>query len=149
MAELGIGFFGCFFCKLCLFFAFFFVSGSLCVCSGFSCHVCAHNQPSHSWNVVFRVENLQRQLAAMGVQSVCQLPEGWNLTVVIEHRGRRGGAHRRNVADYNVRSSAFGQAFIEAKAPGANGAVPFLIAGSQRRKHNSVFQCHAANLDWF
>ena len=112
-------------------------------------HACLHDQPTDSLHIVFRVEDLQRQPAAMRMQCLCQLLKCRNLAVIVKHRRRRSRTHRRNISDYNIGHAALCKPLVKSKAARSDRTVTLFIPGCKRRKHNPVFQRHISDLNRF
>ena len=113
----------------------------------FRCHLGQTDQAAHLGNVILGVENLQSNLAVVLVQGIGQSPEGRNLAVIAELGGGRCGHNGSYVTQDHKAGAALGQALIEGQTSGADGAVPLLVTGGQRREHDAVFESQIAHLD--
>ena len=139
ITKFCIGLFCYFLCLFCLRLIFFLISGRLCFCCGFPCHLCCHDQLSDAGHIILRMEDLQCKFAAMCVQCICQFFKRWNLAVIIKHWRRRCCADWRHIANNNIGSPALGKTLIKSKAARPYRAVALLIPRCQRRKHDPVF----------
>ncbi len=107
----------------------------------------AHDHAAHAGDVVLGMEELERELGAVLVHRVGKCLEGGDLGVGRELRRRARGHDGRDVADDDVRDAALGEALIEGEAARADGAVALLIAGGERREHDSVLELEGPDLD--
>lgn len=98
-----------------------------------------HEQAVDGIHIVLRVEELDTQLGAVGVNAVGQLLEGRDLAVVKQLGGGRKAVDGCNVTQNDVTHAALCQAGVEAHVLLADHAV-LLVTGGQRGEHNAVLK---------
>ena len=104
-----------------------------------------HDHAADAGHVVLGVEQLQRNLGTVLVDSVGQGLKRGDLGVG-RQLGRGARSHDgSDVADDDVAHAATGQALVKSQAALADGTVALLVAGGQRRKHNAVLELKGAN----